>query len=73
MNILADESVDLPIVARLRAAGHDVVYVAELSPSIKDDEVLQEANRLEAVLVTVTRILESWCFDCAAFTRASCC
>lgn len=44
MMLLADESVDRPIVERLRTDGHDTVYVAELSPSITDDQVLQEAN-----------------------------
>jgi hypothetical protein len=32
--LVADESIDRPIVDRLRQDGHDVVYVAELSPSI---------------------------------------
>lgn len=30
MNFLADESVDQPIVERLRADGHDVLAVAEM-------------------------------------------
>lgn len=34
MNLLADEGVDRAIVDRLRQEGHDVVYVAELSPSL---------------------------------------
>jgi predicted nuclease of predicted toxin-antitoxin system len=55
MNLLADESVDKPIVDRLRHDGHDVVYVAELSPSISDDEVLEEANRQNALLVTADK------------------
>ncbi len=37
MNLLADESVDGPIVERLRQDGHAVVYVAELSPSVADE------------------------------------
>ena len=37
MNFLADESVDQPIVERLRADGHDVLAVAEMAPSIPDD------------------------------------
>ncbi len=40
MNILADESVDSPIVARLRRDGHQVGYVAEMNPGIADEEVL---------------------------------
>jgi hypothetical protein len=42
MNIVADEGIDRQIVEQLRQAGHDVLYVAELAPSISDDEVLQQ-------------------------------
>lgn len=40
MNLVADEGVDRQIVNLLRSEGHDVVYVAELSPGIPDAEVL---------------------------------
>jgi predicted nuclease of predicted toxin-antitoxin system len=52
MILLADESVDQPIVERLRNDGHDTMYVAEFSPSITDDQVLQEANDRNALLLT---------------------
>lgn len=52
MNILADEGVDRAIVERLRRDGNDVIYIAELSPSITDDEVLQQANDRNALLLT---------------------
>lgn len=52
MNILADESVDRQIVERLRQDGHDVLYVAEVEPSISDDVVLERANKKRALLVT---------------------
>ena len=55
MNLLADESVDRPIVERLRNDGHEVVYVAELSPSIGDNEVLQKANDSRALLLTADK------------------
>jgi predicted nuclease of predicted toxin-antitoxin system len=55
MNLLADEGVDRQIVEQLRHDGHDVVYVAELAPSISDDAVLQQANDLQAILVTVDK------------------
>ena len=55
MNLLADESVDRPIVDRLRQQGHDVVSVAELSPSMADDQVLQCANERDALLVTANK------------------
>ena len=52
MNLLADESIDAPVVARLRSDGHSVLYVAELSPSIMDDEVLDRANANQCPLMT---------------------
>jgi predicted nuclease of predicted toxin-antitoxin system len=52
MKLLADESVDRPIVERLRTEGHSLLYVAELSPSISDDEVLRLANDEDALLLT---------------------
>lgn len=55
MNLVADEGVDRHIVEQLRSAGHDVVYVAELAPSISDDEVLQQANDRQAILVTIDK------------------
>ncbi|TMB84011.1 MAG: hypothetical protein E6J39_05170 [Chloroflexi bacterium] len=55
MNLFADESVDRPVVERLRLDSHDVVFVAELAPSITDDEVLRTANDRSAVLVTADK------------------
>jgi predicted nuclease of predicted toxin-antitoxin system len=55
VNLVADEGVDRPVVERLRHDGHDVVYVAELSPSIADEEVLQQANARSAILVTADK------------------
>jgi len=55
VNLVANEGVDRPVVERLRQDGHDVVYVAELSPSITDEEVLQEANARTAVLLTADK------------------
>jgi len=52
MNFLADESVDSPIVKRLRIDGHGVAYVTEMSPSITDDEVLERTNADQCPLVT---------------------
>lgn len=52
MNLLADESVDRQIVQSLRQHGHDVLYVAEVEPSISDDLVFDLANEMSALLVT---------------------
>ena len=55
MRLLADEGVEAGIVARLRAEGHDVVYVAELAPGISDDAVLASAVADERLLLTADK------------------
>jgi predicted nuclease of predicted toxin-antitoxin system len=55
MNLLADESIDKPIVDRLRQDGHNVLYIAELDPSIDDDTVLHRANQNGALLITADK------------------
>lgn len=52
MNFLADESVDHPIVLRLREDGHDVLSIAEMEPSITDETVLSRANQRQDLLLT---------------------
>jgi predicted nuclease of predicted toxin-antitoxin system len=52
VNFVADESVDIQIVDRLRKDGHFVWYVTEMSPSMTDDEVLELANSKSAPLIT---------------------
>jgi hypothetical protein len=39
MVLVADEGVDRGIVARLRADGHEVLYIAEIAPGIADEAV----------------------------------
>ncbi len=48
MNLLIDESVD-------RQEGHDVVYIAEIDPSISDEIVLSKANEKNALLITADK------------------
>jgi predicted nuclease of predicted toxin-antitoxin system len=55
VNLVADEGVDRPVVERLRRDGHDIAYVAELSASIADEEVLQLAHARGAVVVTADK------------------
>ena len=55
MNLLADESVDRPIVDRLREDGHTIRYIADSDPGIDDDAVLHQANRSGAVLITADK------------------
>ena len=52
MNFCADESVDHPIVERLRTDGHDVLAVTEMAPSIPDETVLAQANQRGDLLLT---------------------
>jgi hypothetical protein len=37
VNLVADESVDAPIVEQLRSDGHELIYMAELDPGVPDD------------------------------------
>ena len=52
MRFLADESCDFGVVRGLRAAGHDVTAMAELSPRAPDPAVLEMAVREERILLT---------------------
>jgi predicted nuclease of predicted toxin-antitoxin system len=52
MEIVADESVDFNIVLALRQSGVDVFAIAESSPSIIDENVLEIAVRKGIPLLT---------------------
>ncbi len=52
MRILADESVSMRGVRRLRDEGHDVGTVHELARGAQDSDVLNLAARRDAVLLT---------------------
>lgn len=52
MRFLADESCDFAVVRALRAAGHDVVAVAEIAPRVEDKAVIDMATRDGRVLLT---------------------
>ncbi|MBK7410052.1 MAG: DUF5615 family PIN-like protein [Saprospirales bacterium] len=49
---LADESVDFRIVTHLREDGYEIEAIVEINPSIDDEEVLNLANEMEAILLT---------------------
>ena len=55
MKILADESVDFPIVKALRQLKYDITYIIELNPGIKDIEVLTIANSESRILLTADK------------------
>jgi len=52
MLFIADESCDFAVVRALRAAGHDVLAVAELDPGLNDDQVIVRALDERRVLLT---------------------
>lgn len=52
MKIVADEGIEGPIILRLRAVGHHVIHIAEIAPGSTDSEILEFANREEALLIT---------------------
>ncbi len=52
MRWLVDECVDAALVARLREAGHDVIYMAEIAPAASDTEVIQRAQTDGRLLLT---------------------
>jgi predicted nuclease of predicted toxin-antitoxin system len=48
----ADESCDFAVVSALRLAGHDVIAVAQIIPSVEDESVLSMARSDGRVVVT---------------------
>ena len=52
MKILADENCEREMVDRLRIAGHDVVTVLDMAPSIDDEMVFELAQQEGRVLLT---------------------
>ena len=52
MKFVADESVDQPVISRLRQDGHEILAVIELEPGIADEKVLELANQEGVVLLT---------------------
>ena len=52
VELVADESVEAPIITRLRADGYDVWAVAENAPTIADPDVLSIATTQQRLLLT---------------------
>jgi predicted nuclease of predicted toxin-antitoxin system len=52
MNLVADESVEIQIVHRLRADEHDCFSIQEQLPGTGDDRVLELATAAHRVLLT---------------------
>lgn len=52
MRFLADQGLEFPVVLRMRAPGHDVLWIQEESPGIHDEADLSIAGRQRRILVT---------------------
>lgn len=55
MRILIDENIPLCIAAALREAHHDVVCITDESKGISDEEVLEQATSMGAVVLTMDK------------------
>jgi hypothetical protein len=53
MRIVADECCDFSVVRSLRASGHTVIAIAEVSPRLEDHQVLDLAALDKTLLLTV--------------------
>ena len=52
MRLLADENIEALAVAKLRAAGNEVLWAKESSPSWPDPYLLQQATQEQRTLIT---------------------
>lgn len=52
MTFVADESVDAPIVQKLRENGYEIFSIAEQSPAISDEQVLAISYEKKSILIT---------------------
>ena len=55
MRLVADENVEKKIVDRLRADGHDVIFIAEDEPGIDDGDVLNRSLQSDRLLLTADK------------------
>ena len=62
MRFLADESCDFAVVRALRVAEHDVIAVADSSPSSADKFILGLAIREKRILLTEDKDFGQWVF-----------
>jgi predicted nuclease of predicted toxin-antitoxin system len=52
LHFLADESCDFAVVRALRAEGHDVLAVSEVTHRSVDSELIEQAHREQRILLT---------------------
>ena len=61
-NFVADENIDVRIIAQLLKDGHDVYAVARECPGISDENVLEVAKQKKAILLTADSDFGEWIF-----------
>lgn len=59
---MADESCDFSVIRALRAAGYSVKAIAEISPSLLDEVVLELAVAEKRLLITEDKDFGEWVF-----------
>jgi predicted nuclease of predicted toxin-antitoxin system len=62
LSFLADESCDFSVIRALRSVGYSVKAVAEISPSIPDEIVLELAVAENRLLITEDKDFGEWVF-----------
>ena len=62
LNFLADESCDFSVIRALRQAGYSVNAIAEISPSLPDEDVLELAVAENRLLLTEDKDFGEWVF-----------
>jgi len=60
VEFVADESCSGPVIRALRAAGHEVISIAESSKGTADEAVIERAFDERRVLITEDRDLANW-------------
>ena len=62
LSFLADESCDFSVIRALRSVGYSVKAVAEISPSLPDEMVLELAVAENRLLITEDKDFGEWAF-----------
>ncbi len=62
LSFLADESCDFSVIRTLRTSGYSVKSIAEISPSLPDEAVLELAVAENRLLITEDKDFGEWVF-----------
>ena len=70
MRFLADENFPGYVVRSLRESGFDVEWISEISPSVRDTEVVQIARETDRTILTLDKGFGDLAFQRRTFPRA---